>query len=123
MTGTPYTVIGYKGKQVRDVIHCTDVILAMDTFFKKPRTAEVYNLGGGRESNTSVREGIQMCEEITGKKMETSYTETNRMGDHIWYISDLSKFKSHYPEWKLSYPSVRDIFQEIYDFNQSRWGS
>lgn len=123
MTGTPYTVIGYKGKQVRDVIHCIDVIRAIDAFVQKPRIAEVYNLGGGRESNTSVLEGIHMCEEITGKKMETSYTETNRMGDHIWYISDLTKFKSHYPEWKLSYPSVRDIFQEIYDFNKTRWSA
>lgn len=121
MTGTHYTVIGYKGKQVRDVIHCNDVIRAIDAFFKKPRVAQAYNLGGGRESNTSVLEGIAMCEEITGKKMDTSYTETNRMGDHIWYISDLSKFKSHYPDWKLTYPSVRDIFQEIYDFNKTRW--
>ena len=123
MTGTHYTIFGYKGKQVRDVIHCNDVISAMNTFFQNPRIAEVYNLGGGRESNVSMQEGIEMCEEITGKKMDYSYSETNRMGDHIWYISDLSKFKSHYPGWKLSYPSVRDIFQEIYDFNttQKRW--
>lgn len=121
MTNTPYTIIGYQGKQVRDIIHCSDVISAIDAFVQTPRVAEVYNLGGGRESNTSVIEGIQICEEITGQKMKVSYTDTHRLGDHIWYISDLSRFKSHYPHWQLSYGSVRDIFQEIYEFNKVRW--
>jgi len=121
ITDTPYTIIGYKGKQVRDIIHCSDVISAIDAFVQAPRIAEVYNLGGGRESNISVLEGIQTCEEITGQKMKISYTDTHRMGDHIWYISDLRRFKFHYPNWKLSYSSVREIFQEIYDFNKIRW--
>lgn len=121
ITGTPYTIIGYKGKQVRDIIHCNDVIRAIDTVFQKPRVAEVYNLGGGRESNISVLEGIEMCEEITGKKMDVSYTDTNRIGDHIWYVSDLSKLKSHYPEWKLTYANVREILEEIYEFNKQRF--
>lgn len=123
MTGTPYTVFGYKGKQVRDIIHSNDVIKAFDVFFKNPRVGEVYNLGGGRESNISMREAVEMAQEITGNEMKLDYTDRNRMGDHVWYVSDLTKLKSHYPEWSLSYGSVREVAEEIYEFNKTRWGA
>jgi CDP-paratose 2-epimerase len=119
-TGTPYKVFGYKGKQVRDNIHSADLIAAFNEFFQAPRSGEVYNMGGGRFSNCSMLEAIQMCEEITGRKMEWSYEEQNRTGDHIWYVSDVHKFQSHYPNWQLRY-NVRTILQEIYDAGQERW--
>jgi CDP-paratose 2-epimerase len=121
MTGTPYTIFGYKGKQVRDVIHSHDVISAFHAFFENPRTGgEVYNLGGGRFSNISVLEAIEMAQEITGKKLQYSYTEQNRAGDHIWYISDMTRFKNHYPNWKQQY-NIRMIMEEIYSENLVRW--
>ena len=118
--GTAYTVFGYKGKQVRDNIHSADLIAAFYEFFKAPRVAEVYNAGGGRHSNCSMIEGIQMCEEITGRKMNWNYAETNRVGDHIWWISDNGRFASHYPEWQMKY-NVKQILEEIYEFNCDRW--
>jgi CDP-paratose 2-epimerase len=121
MTGTPYKVFGYKGKQVRDNIHSYDLIQAFYQFYRAPRSAEVYNIGGGRESNCSMLEAIQMCGEIAGQELSYTYTEDNRSGDHIWYISDLAKFKSHYPEWKITYDVPR-ILREIYDYNTERWG-
>ena len=121
ITGTPYTIFGYKGKQVRDIIHSNDVVSAFDAFFKSPRAGEVYNLGGGSESNTSVLEAIDLAQEITGEKMSVSYDQKNRAGDHIWYVSDLTRFKSHYPNWGLSYAGVREIAEEIYEFNKTRW--
>jgi CDP-paratose 2-epimerase len=111
----PYTIIGYKGKQVRDVIHSSDVISAADEFFHNPRVGEVYNIGGGRESNVSVLEAIEMVQEIGGKKMKISYSSQSRLGDHVWYVSDLTKLKTHYPGWKLQYNSVRMIAEEIYN--------
>jgi len=120
MTGTPYTVFGYNGKQVRDNIHSADLIQAFDAFFRKPRVAEVYNIGGGRESNCSVLEAILLCEQISGKPLRWSYSETNRIGDHIWWISDLRRFKSHYPEWNIQYDVPR-ILQEIFEMNRGRW--
>jgi CDP-paratose 2-epimerase len=114
MTGTPYTIYGYKGKQVRDNIHCNDLVRCFDHFRRAPRVAEVYNIGGSRRSNCSMLEAIGMCEEITGKTMSTSYDDTNRIGDHIWWISDVSHFKSHYPEWDFEY-GIRDILQAIHD--------
>jgi CDP-paratose 2-epimerase len=120
MSGTPYTVFGYKGKQVRDNIHSADLIAAFHQFFLAPRVAEVYNIGGGRESNCSMMEAIEQCEAITGQPMNYSYAEDNRIGDHIWYISDLAKFKAHYPEWQITYDVPR-ILQEMYDYNQERW--
>jgi CDP-paratose 2-epimerase len=121
-TGTPYKVFGYKGKQVRDNIHSADLIAAFHEFFQAPRSGEVYNMGGGRFSNCSMLEAIQMCEEITGREMQWSYEEQNRMGDHIWYVSDVGKFQSHYPKWQLRY-DVRAILQEIYDAGRERWSS
>ncbi len=119
-TGRPYTIYGYKGKQVRDNVHSADLIRAMDETFKAPRIGEVYNMGGGRFSNCSMLEAIQICEEIAGRELNWSYTETNRIGDHIWYISDLAKFMGHYPTWKIQY-DIRTILTEIYEQNRERW--
>ena len=120
MTGSPYTVFGYKGKQVRDNIHSADLIRAFYEFFKAPRQGEVYNIGGGRYSNCSMLEAIDLCQQITGKQLQWTYTEQNRIGDHIWWISDLRKFTNHYPAWQLQY-NVPAILQEIYDQNVNRW--
>ena len=120
MTGNPYTVFGYNGKQVRDNIHSYDLIQAFDSFYRAPRSGEVYNIGGSRFSHCSMMEAIQMCEEISGRKLEHSYKEDNRMGDHIWYVSDVSKFQSHYPDWQLT-KDVKTILTEIYEHNTQRW--
>jgi len=120
MTGTPYTVYGYKGKQVRDAIHSNDLIRAFDEFFKAPRSAEVYNIGGGRFSNASVLEAIELSQTISGEQLEWTYHETNRVGDHIWWIGDNGRFEEHYPGWKLEY-DVRRILEEIHDVNRDRW--
>jgi CDP-paratose 2-epimerase len=119
-TGTAYTVFGYKGKQVRDNIHSADLIRAFYEFYRAPRVAEVYNIGGGRHSNCSMLEAIELCQQITGRKMEWRYSEQSRIGDHIWYISDLSKFKGHYPNWQIEYDVPR-ILREIYEANSERW--
>jgi CDP-paratose 2-epimerase len=120
MTETPYTVFGYKGKQVRDNIHSFDLIQAFDHFYQAPRIGEVYNIGGSRFSHCSMLEAITMCEEISGKKLTYSYADDNRMGDHIWYVSDVSKFQEHYPQWKLTL-NVNDILTQIYQYNVERW--
>jgi len=120
VTERPYTVYGYKGKQVRDNIHSADLIQAFYEFFKAPRVGEVYNTGGGRYSNCSMLEAINICQEIVEREMKWTYSEQNRVGDHIWWISDNSKFIKHYPNWRLQY-NVPQILQEIYDFNQDRW--
>lgn len=119
-TGTPYTVFGYRGKQVRDNIHSADLIRAFDAFFQAPRAGEVYNIGGARFSNCSMLEGIRICEEIAGRPLQWKYSETNRTGDHIWWISDVGKFANHYPEWRLTYDVPR-ICREIYEANADRW--
>ena len=119
-TRTPYTVFGYRGKQVRDNIHSADLIHAFHEVFLAPRCAEVYNIGGGRFSNCSMLEAIRLCQQITGQEMDWRYSEQNRIGDHIWWIGDLAKFKNHYPGWKQEY-NVEGILQEIYDHNRERW--
>lgn len=106
-----YTIFGYKGKQVRDQIHSEDVINAMDAFLEHPRCGEVYNMGGGRESNASLLECIELIEQRLGRKLRTTYVEANRLGDHICYISDLSKFKGHYPNWGIT-RFVEDVIDE-----------
>lgn len=121
-TGAKYTVFGYKGKQVRDNIHSADLISAFHAFVQQPRAAEVYNIGGGRFSNCSMLEAIRLCEEITGRPLNWSYSETNRTGDHIWWISDNDKFAGHYPGWRMQY-NVRAILKEIYEQNRERWAS
>ncbi len=119
-TGKEYRIFGYKGKQVRDNIHSHDLVSLFDHFYQNPRQGEVYNVGGGRFSNCSMLEAIQMCEEITGNKMHTQYVDDNRIGDHIWYISDMTKFKTHYPAWTHT-KNVSDILNEIYTYNRDRW--
>ncbi len=114
ISGNPYTVFGYKAKQVRDNIHSRDVVRALWAFFQRPRSAEVYNLGGGRFANCSMLEAIRLCEELTERKMNWNYSEQNRAGDHIWYISDMSRFKGHYPEWSHTV-DLRQTLVEIRD--------
>lgn len=114
ITGDKYTVFGYKGKQVRDNIHSWDLVNMFWHFYQNPRQGEVYNAGGGRFSNCSMAEAIDMCEQITGKPMNYEYSETNRVGDHIWWISDVSKFKSHYPNWTWKY-NINDILSQIHE--------
>ena len=120
MTERPYKIFGHKGKQVRDNIHSFDLVNAFWHFYQNPHPGEVYNMGGGRHSNCSMLEAINLCEEITGNKAQTTYVEDNRIGDHIWYISNLKKFKSHYPNWDLT-RDVKGILSEIYENNKSRW--
>lgn len=114
ITGENYTIFGYKGKQVRDNIHSWDLVNMFWHFYKSPRIAAVYNVGGGRHSNCSMAEAVLICEQITGKKMNLTYSNDNRIGDHIWWISDVSKFKDHYPEWTWQY-DVNDILQQIFE--------
>ncbi len=113
VTGKPYNVFGYKGKQVRDNIHSADLVDAFVHFIKAPRAGEVYNIGGSRHSNCSMLEAIKLCQEISGKKLEWTYKEDNRIGDHIWWVSDVAKFQSHYPDWKYQY-DLRGILKEIH---------
>lgn len=114
VTGAKYTVLGYKGKQVRDNIHSFDLVSAFWSFFEAPRSGEVYNIGGGRFSNCSMLEAIEMITEIGGRPLNWSYSDENRSGDHIWWISDIGKFQSHYPNWRLT-RDVRAILTEIHD--------
>jgi CDP-paratose 2-epimerase len=120
VTGREYTVFGYKAKQVRDNIHSADLLAAFDAFFESPRSAEVYNMGGGRASNCSMLEAIAECERISGRPMHWKYQEQSRIGDHIWYVSDLSRFRSHYPGWNIRH-DVRQILTEIIAENRDRW--
>ena len=113
MQAKPYTVFGYKGKQVRDNIHSYDLVNALYHFYKNPKTA-IYNIGGGRYSNCSVLEAIKMCEKISGNKLTWNYEDNNRYGDHIWWISDVSRFKSDYPDWEYQY-NMGKILIEIYE--------
>jgi len=113
VSGTLYRVFGYKGKQVRDNIHSHDLVAAFWEFFQKPRSGEVYNLGGSRHSNCSMLEAIEICEELSGRKLDYTYVEDNRIGDHIWYVSDVRRFQSHYPGWKYRY-GLREIMKEIH---------
>jgi CDP-paratose 2-epimerase len=120
VTRHPYQVYGYLGKQVRDNIHSVDLVTAFYEVFKNPRSGEVYNIGGSRFSNCSMLEAIALCEEIAGERLTWTYTDVNRVGDHIWYISDISKFKSHYPEWRQRY-GLRALLEDIYEKNVERW--
>lgn len=111
--GKKYNVFGYKGKQVRDNIHSYDVVCFIDEFLKNPRVAEVYNLGGGRGNSISILEAFKLIASISGKAMVYDYIPKNREGDHICYISDLTKMKTHYPNWGIS-KNLQTIFEEIY---------
>ena len=112
--GEPYTIFGYQGKQVRDNIHAFDMVNAFYHVYQNPKQGQVYNMGGSRHSNTSILEAIKKAEKILGKKARVKYIDQPRSGDHIWYISDVSKFQSHYPKWKYTYSGdeiIADICQ------------
>lgn len=113
ITSEPYTIFGYKGKQVRDNIHSHDLVNAFYHFYQNPRCGEVYNMGGSRYSNCSMLEAIAVCEELAGRKLQYTYAEDNRSGDHIWYISDVRKFQAHYPDWQYEY-NLQTILKDIY---------
>jgi CDP-paratose 2-epimerase len=120
VTGKPYTVLGYGGKQVRDNIHSADVVAAFAAYHAAPRPAAVYNLGGGRASNCSMLEAIELCEQIAGRTLDWSLSDEARLGDHRWWVSDLSPFEADYPEWSLRY-DVPALLREIYEDNVERW--
>ena len=107
-----YTIFGYKGKQVRDNIHSYDVARFIDAFFEAPRMGEVYNIGGGRDNSTSILEAFKRIEGISGKPMRYQYSDKNRAGDHMCYISNLAKIKSHYPQWQIT-KDLQVVFEEI----------
>ena len=106
-------MIGYKGKQVRDNILSADLVSAFRHFIAAPRPGEVYNIGGSRHSNCSVLEAIAACEAVSGQKLAWTYEDTPRNGDHIWWISDVSKFQRHYPEWQYRH-GLEQILEEIH---------
>jgi len=120
VTGTPYTVFGYGGKQVRDNIHSADLIAAFEAFHRAPRPASVYNVGGGRASNCSMLEAIEICERISGRELQWELGEEPRIGDHRWWISDLEPFEADYPDWRLRY-GIEDILSEMHEQNVERW--
>ena len=110
--GGAYSIFGYKGKQVRDNIHSFDVIAAFETFYHNPRPGEVYNLGGCRQNSCSMIEALDAAQAMTGKKMQIAYKDENRKGDHICYISDMSKFRTHFPSWSITKP-LQQIYKEL----------
>jgi CDP-paratose 2-epimerase len=120
ITGQPYTVFGYGGKQVRDNIHSSDVVSAMEAFHRAPRVGAVYNLGGGRGSNCSMLEAIAACERISGNRLNWTLSDAARAGDHRWWISDLSGLQRDYPEWRLRY-DLETTLREIHEANVERW--
>ena len=111
-----YSVYGYKGKQVRDNIHSHDLVKCFWSYFKKPRVGEIYNMGGGRKSNCSVIEALNYVESLANIKVKKIYYKTNRVGDHIWYITNTKKFRQHYPDWKQKYETKQIIQELIYSF-------
>ena len=119
-TGEPYTVFGYEGKQVRDNIHSADLISAFEAFARNPMAGKAYNIGGGRTANCSMKEAIVLCEEIAQRELTWSYSEENRVGDHIWWVSDTRAFEQDYPEWSLQY-DIRGILRDIYEYGIERW--
>jgi CDP-paratose 2-epimerase len=120
VAGEPYTVFGYGGKQVRDNIHSADLVRAFSAFAAAPKAAAVYNLGGGRQANCSMLEAIELCERIAGRELQWTLSDDNRIGDHRWWISDLSGFKADYPGWDIEY-GIEETLQEIHDANVERW--
>jgi CDP-paratose 2-epimerase len=120
ITGEPYTVFGYGGKQVRDNIHSADLIAAFHAFHRAPRPAAVYNIGGGRESNCSMLEAIEMCERIAGRELNWELSGRNRVGDHRWWISDLQPFRDDYPDWDITY-DIETVLTEIHEHNAELW--
>jgi CDP-paratose 2-epimerase len=119
LTGDEYTINGYQGKQVRDNIHSADLVEMFWHFHQNPRCGEVYNAGGSRHSHCSMMEAISLIEELTDRKMNVTYTDQNRIGDHIWYVSDTRKFQSHYPDWYYGH-SLRSTVKEIIESHAQR---
>ncbi|MGD0104049.1 MAG: NAD-dependent epimerase/dehydratase family protein [Rhodopila sp.] len=116
VTDQPYTVFGYKGKQVRDNIHARDLVEAFWAFFQRPTSGQVFNMGGSRHSNCSMLEAIAMAERLTGRPMNYTYTDDNRIGDHTWWVSDVSKFQKQYPEWRYRFDIhmlMADVFEGV----------
>ena len=111
-TGTPYTIFGYKGKQVRDQIHCADVISAFEAYIQDPKPGAVYNIGGGKENAASVLEVIHILEKNHGMSLNYTLSDENRVGDHICYYTDMSRFKTDYPQWKIKH-SLENIIDEM----------
>ncbi len=120
VTGEPYTVLGYGGKQVRDNIHSADLVSAFDAFHRAPRSAAIYNIGGGRASNCSMLEAIEMCQAIAGRELSWELSEEHRIGDHRWWISDLDPFRRDYPAWDITY-DIEDVLREIHEQNAEQW--
>jgi len=112
-----YNIIGYKGKQVRDNLHSNDLVKCFWEFYKKPRNGEIYNMGGGRYSNCSIIEALDLVEVYTKTKIKKKILKLPRVGDHIWYISDTSKFKKHYPNWKQKY-DTKKIIEELIEYQK-----
>jgi CDP-paratose 2-epimerase len=111
-TGAPYRVFGYKGKQVRDNIHSADLVRAFIRYFEAPGPGKVYNIGGGRYANCSMLEAIDFCQEITGRELSWTYVDENRIGDHLWWISDLTRFEADYPGWEIT-KDIDSILRDI----------
>jgi len=122
VNGKPYTIFGYKGKQVRDQIHSFDVVNAFYSFYKKPRQGEAYNIGGTKQNSISIIETIKLLDEEFGLKLKYSYSDKNRIGDHICYYSDMGKFKRHYPDWNITY-NLKDIVSEIVESRKKNGSS
>src|SRR5205814_3762293 len=120
VTGRPYRVYGYRGKQVRDNIHSADLVAAFEHVATDSRPGAVYNIGGGREANCSLLEAIAACERIAGRSLDWTYVDEPRIGDHVWWISDLGAFRADYPTWRLRY-DVDGILEEMYELNRDRW--
>lgn len=119
-TGEPYTVFGYGGRQVRDNIHSADLVAAFDAFHSAPRPGSIYNIGGGRASNCSMLEAINMCEEIAERRLSWQMSDQARIGDHRWWISDLEPFRRDYPGWEITY-DIRTVLREIHAQNAELW--
>jgi CDP-paratose 2-epimerase len=120
VTGDPYRVFGYGGKQVRDNLHSGDLVRAFETFRQAPRPAAVYNIGGSRQANCSMLEAIEACERIAGGELDWELSPENRVGDHRWWISDLSEFQADYPDWGVEY-DIDGMLREIHEENIERW--
>lgn len=120
VTGRPYTIFGHKGKQVRDNIHSRDLVSALWAFAEDPKPARVYNIGGSRFANCSMLEAIESCESISGNKLDVTYSNENRVGDHIWWISDISAFQKDYPDFQLTY-DIQSTLADIHDSGEKRW--
>jgi CDP-paratose 2-epimerase len=122
VTGKPYTIFGYKGKQVRDNIHSYDLVNAFWHFFENPAPGEVYNMGGSRHCNVSMLEAISLIERMSGKQLSYTLSEENRAGDHIWYVSDVRKFQRAFPKWRYAYDLERTL-SEMVAATQERYGT